>query len=81
MGTSSPASERTKPAPWCARIPDLTPIIVTTSAWNWARQCTLISHLILELLLAEPRVRHVLLHVVVVLVVLIVALRPRPERH
>lgn len=35
--------------------------------------------LLLELLLAEPRVRHVLLHVVVVLVVLVVALRPGPE--
>ena len=35
--------------------------------------------LLLELLLAEPRVGHVLLDVVVVLVVLVVALRPRPE--
>lgn len=38
-------------------------------------------HLILELLLSEPRIGHVLLHVVVILVVLVVALRPRPERH
>lgn len=38
-------------------------------------------YLFLELLLSEPRIRHVLLHVVVVLVVLVVALRPRPERH
>lgn len=34
-----------------------------------------------KLLLAEPRVRHVLLHVVVVFVVLVVALRPGPEGH
>ena len=37
------------------------------------------SRLLLELRLAEPRVGHVLLHVVVVLVVLVVALRPRPK--
>lgn len=36
-------------------------------------------HFLLELLFAEPWVRHVLLHVVMMLVVLIVALRPGPE--
>lgn len=41
----------------------------------------IIKYLVLELLLAEPRVRHILLHMIVVLVVLVVALRPRPERH
>lgn len=40
-----------------------------------------IRHLLVVLVLAEPRIRHVLVHVVVVLVVLVVALRPRPEGH
>lgn len=36
-------------------------------------------HLVVKLLAAEPRVGHVLVHVVVVLVVLVVTLGPRPE--
>lgn len=39
------------------------------------------SGLLVELLPPEPRVRHVLLHVVVVLVMLVMALRPGPEGH
>lgn len=57
---------------------NLTSPSVSTAHLPW---CLTINYLFLELVLAEPRVRHVLLHVVVVLVVLIVALRPRPERY